>query len=125
MAYHIEVLENTGIIKVTYSGNVSLDERINVIHELCIDYKTPAPFKLLIDTKSITLKLTTTEQLLFATYVVGREELSSALIAVVAISGQVMNKTIVNKSAQLGHQIKVFSAEDAALTWLNTHTVRT
>jgi hypothetical protein len=118
MSYTIEVIKNTEIIRVTLKGIVTLDELINEIHELCVDYKTSTHFRLLVDTRLITQELTPSEQLLFATYITSREELNTAIIAVIVTSNQVMNEIIISKSAQLGHQIKVFTTEAQALDWL-------
>lgn len=119
MTYKIKDVENSDIIKVTYKGDVSLDERISVVHELCIDYKRNTQFKLLIDARLLTSAITPTEQSVFGTYIASREEFLLAKVAVIIDTEHVINKIILEKSLLLGHQIRVFNRENEAIAWLN------
>jgi hypothetical protein len=121
MAARIDSLYDDEIIRVVHSGNVTLEERVNIVHEVCVDYYKPnAKLKVLIDARLVTQNMTETEQVLFGTFIAEKKELKNACVAVVINPGQIVNQTVVNKSTQLGHHIKLFGNESEALLWLKT-----
>ncbi|MDO6446953.1 hypothetical protein Q4493_14360 [Colwellia sp. 1_MG-2023] len=120
MRTKIEVINNSEIIKVVFTGNVTFDDRINVIHELCTDYYPLfTKLRILIDTRQVIKKLTESEQIILGTFVASRIELKEALVAVIVEKNIMLNEQAIKKSSQLGHNIKVFYTEKEALTWLN------
>lgn len=119
MVYKIELIEKTEIIKVTYCGDVSLDDRLNAVHELCRNYHLYKRFKLLIDSTHATEMMTKNEQIIFGRYLTKREEFRGALVATLVSKAQSITKVIVQEAASLGYQITSFHHEEEALSWLN------
>lgn len=120
MPYKIEVLESLKLIKVIYLGDVCLDERLNIIHEICLlSRKLRKNFKILIDARLQKNNMSKTEQEIFGNFVSNVEELKNALVAVIINGNAVTNETAIKISSQLGHQIKTFNDESDAMHWLN------
>lgn len=118
MPFKIEEVQHLGIIKIIYSGVVTLDERVNVVHALCVDYYDSSRLKICIDGRLIEHAISAAEQEVFGAYVASREELKDALVALIVNDGQIMNSGIFEKSSKLGHHIAVFDNENDALRWL-------
>ena len=120
MATKIEVINNSEIIRVVFEGEVTFNDRINVIHEICTDYYPLfTRTRLLIDTREVIKKLTESEQIILGTFAASRAELKDASVAVIIEKNIVVNEHAIKKSSQLGHNIKVFNTEKEALIWLN------
>ncbi|MCF2949508.1 hypothetical protein L0668_15415 [Paraglaciecola aquimarina] len=122
MAYKIEFIESSDLVRVEFSGDATLDDRISVIHKICLDFcnATIAKTKILIDVRLITKLMTENEQKIVGTYVASREELKKAKVAIIATPEQLIHQTAIDTSAQLGHRIQLFSTENQALIWLNS-----
>ncbi|MGJ8691304.1 MAG: STAS/SEC14 domain-containing protein [Thalassotalea sp.] len=124
MASRISIIESLEIIKVLYTGHVSLDERVNILHEICTDYHRKFPqLKVLIDARKVTQAMTQAEQLVFGTYVASRDEMRKALVAVIVNPGQIINDMAISESSKLGHKVNLFNSEDDALAWLASATI--
>lgn len=120
MSYKIEINESIGLVKRTYLDNVSLDERLSIIHEICrLPPKLLKNIKLLIDVRLSRNTMTDTEQEIFGTFVSTVQELKTAIVAVLNDDVQATNKIAINISSKKGHNIKVFNAELEAMKWLN------
>ena len=120
MAVKIENIENSTIIRITHSGKVSLDQRVNVVHQICVDHHNDSTLlKLLIDARLVTNVMTEAEQDVFGSYIASRPELEKAFVAVIANPKQVLNQIVLKKSSLLGHNIMLFEIEAEALEWLN------
>ncbi|MBU2880925.1 hypothetical protein KO525_15800 [Psychrosphaera sp. B3R10] len=123
MPFKIESVRHLGVLKVIYSGAVTLDERINVVHSLCVDHYDSTRFRIYIDARLVDYQLSVAEQEVFGAYIASREEFKDALVAVVVNDGQVKNKNIITKSSKSGQIINIFDNEDDALQWLVSQSV--
>ena len=85
MPHSTEYSGETGIIHIRYLGNVTLDDRLNIINELCVDFRQYLPFKLAINVSALTYQLTQAEQEILGKYIAEREELLDARVAVIPI----------------------------------------
>ncbi|MBU2917571.1 hypothetical protein KO505_06290 [Psychrosphaera sp. F3M07] len=116
----IELIEGTDIIKVSYRGDVTLDERVNCVEQICVEYKAlESCIKILIDAQEVTEVMSEVEQTLFANYIASREELEGARVAVLVKPEQLINNTVIEQATILGHKTKLFNDIYIALNWLN------
>ena len=118
MTYKIKLIEQNKIVAVTYKGNVSLDDRLSAVHELCSNYNTFRTFKLLINSIDASQKMSLNEQIIFGRYLAEREEFQGASVATVTPPTKCINQVIVKEAAELGYQITSFDCEQEAIEWL-------
>lgn len=122
MSHKFEVLDNSEIIKVTYEGAMTLDERLSSVHELCIDFNIFKRFRLLIDVRNITQEMTPLEQVLFGQFIATNDEFNMASVAVLDNIAQPADQVVSKEASKMGYQIKQFDSETKALAWLNNST---
>ncbi|MCW8834688.1 MAG: hypothetical protein OQK09_07440 [Colwellia sp.] len=118
MAHIIEVIENPEIVKVTYKHGVTMEERLNVVHEVCLDFFIATRLKLIIDVRLASQEMSPVEQTIFGKYLASREELNKVKVAIISNQAQNINQVITQESLALGHQIKHFNIEQQAVSWL-------
>lgn len=118
MPHRIKVLKESKIIKITFFGSVSLDERRNTITEMTINYITSFNPKILLDSRNVSNSMSETEQIIWGNYIATREELRSAMVAVVYNVGQSLNTKALKTAQQAGHNVKKFDNENDAMKWL-------
>ncbi|MBL4940721.1 MAG: hypothetical protein JKY81_03560 [Colwellia sp.] len=118
MPHKIEILNKAEMISVIYSGDVTLDERIQTVHELCLDFNMFEKFKLLIDNRKTIQKMTHVEQTVFGRYIASRDEFNKALVAVVSYIEQPCIQEVVKEARKKHYQIQQFYCEKDALNWL-------
>lgn len=116
MPYKIDVLKDSDIIEVTYSGDITLNERIAVVHVLCCEFNLFDRFKLLINSTRTEQKMSLVEQQIFGKFIATKEEFKGALVAVLQTPSM---ETLVDEAQKYGYQIKQFVDYDTALLWLN------
>ena len=98
MTYKIKLIEQNEIVAVTYKGNVSLDDRLSAVHELCSNYNIFKNFKLLINSNGASQKMSVNEQIIFGRYLAEREEFQGASVATVTPPTKCINKVIVKEA---------------------------
>ena len=118
MAHEFEVLSSSEIIRVTYSGDLTLDERIQVVHKLCCDFNIFSRFKLLIDVRNVQQEMTELEQEIFGKFIASKEEFDTALVAVLDKIEAPVDEITINEASKDNYQIKMFNCEKTALSWL-------
>jgi hypothetical protein len=119
MSNKIEILHNLEVIKVTYERNLTLDQRLAVVHELCVDFNIFKRFRLLIDVRNIKQEMTPLEQEIFGKFIASKEEFDMALVAVLDNIQQPVDQIMIHEASKEGYQIKMFGSEEVALAWLN------
>ncbi|MDT0605266.1 hypothetical protein [Thalassotalea castellviae] len=121
MGFKTGMIEGTNIVRIDLVGAVTFDERIQAIHQVCTEhYKVQAKLKILIDARQVSKELTQSEQVILGTYAASREELKNASVAVLVVASQIVHSQAIQKSSELGHEIKLFHTESEALIWLNS-----
>ena len=116
MPYKIDVLEESEIVEVIYSGDITLDERITVVHILCCEFNLFDRFKLLINSTKTKQKMSAVEQEIFGKFIATKEEFKGARVAV--LQPQKM-EILLDEAQKYGYQIRNFVSYDDALNWLN------
>ncbi|WP_158969248.1 hypothetical protein [Paraglaciecola sp. L3A3] len=119
MPHEITVLEGTSIIKITYNDEVSLDERINMITELTLNYITTSHLKILLDARKLVKNMTETEQKLWGKYIASREEFITASVAVLDQINIHINQSSIKMAYLTGQNIQQFHCEETAIDWLS------
>jgi len=117
MPHSIEFSDDSPIITVVYIGEVSLDERLATVLEVC-DRLTPAmTVRLLIDVRLVINTMTKQEQEFFGRYLANKPALKNAQIAV--LSKEVNPNQIINNTACLnGYHLSPFTSKSEAIDWL-------
>lgn len=119
MSHSIVVLDNSEIIKVTHQCIMTLDQRTQVLHELCSDFNFFKRFRLLIDVRNVKQEMSSMEQTVFGKYLTSRTELQTALVAILVNIEQPVDEVINQEAFKDGLEIKQFSNESQAIDWLN------
>lgn len=119
MSYKIEVVKNSEIIRVTYVGTLTLDQRISAVHELCCDFNIFSRFRLLIDVRNIQQEMTVVEQEVFGNFIASKEEFNHASVAVLDNIEHPADQIAGRVAAKLGYRMQQFDREEKALAWLN------
>ncbi|MBA6354193.1 MULTISPECIES: hypothetical protein [unclassified Colwellia] len=122
MSHKIEIIETNKIIKVTYKGVMTLEERLSSVHELCCNFNAFKRFRLLIDVRSIKQEMTNVEQEIFGKYIATKEEFNMASVAVLDNIEKPTDQIVTKEAAEMGYQIKKFNSEKEALAWLENQT---
>ena len=118
MSHKVEVIQKLEIIKVIYEGGLTLDQRLASVHELCCDFNIFKRFRLLIDVRGIKQEMTSLEQEIFGRYIATKEEFNMASVAVLDNIDNPADQIVSKEASKMGYQIKQFSSEEKALTWL-------
>ena len=119
MSYKIEVLENSEIIKVTHECAVTLEQRSLILNELCCDFNLFKRFKLVIDVRNVKKEMSSIEQAIFGQYISSRNELKTALVAILVNITQPVDEVLSNEAFKHGLEIEQFDNEEKAIAWLN------
>lgn len=120
MAHIIEELKQSKIVKVTYQDGVTMEERLYVVHEICLDYLISSKLKLMIDVRSASQEMTLLEQNIFGQYLASREDFKMAKVAIISDKARNINEVITKESSVLGHEIKHFINEKQAISWFDS-----
>lgn len=119
MAYKIEVMSALKIIRVTYSGDLTFNDRIQAVHILCCEFNIFDRFKLLIDVRRVNQEMTSLEQEIFGKFIASKEEFNQAKVAVVDNILEPVDQIMIREALKDDYQIKMFDNEKEALSWLN------
>ena len=119
MSHIIEILENSEIIKITHKRIMTIDQRTQVLHELCSDFNLFKRFRLLIDVRFVKQEMTDIEQVIFGKYISSRSELKTAVVAILVNIEQPIDEVINQEASKEGLTIKQFGNEEQAIEWLS------
>lgn len=125
MSHTIDILKESGVIEITYINEVSLDERLCVVHELSME---PLPLRVLIDVRNAQQAMTELEQEIFGTYLTSLEEFNTARVAILNNRKQSINNIIIKKASEnseSSYLTKNFESKQSALYWLKIDTKQT
>ena len=118
MPHKITVDQHAGITRVEYYGEVSLDERVNVAHQLSLECKVHGRYRFLIDIRKITNTLSSNEQVVFGKFISSRSEFAMAKTAIVRNPQQAFNQILVKAATEHLFEHKVFCDSKDAENWL-------
>jgi len=118
MAYKIQSKPSSNIVTVTYQGKVSLDTRLQVVEEVCRNYRDLKPFKILVDVEGLEMDLLLSEQEAFGEYLSNHYDLRSARVAVLHEPSFNPNMVIDVKAFSNGYRLAQFSSRVRAEQWL-------
>jgi hypothetical protein len=107
------------IITVKFDGEVNLEERKKAVDEVCDLVNLDEPVNLLIDVRTIIMKMSKDEQIYFGKYLASKNELAKAKVAVVHVPANNPNQLINTVAYMEGYQVVDFDSEYYANEWLN------
>ena len=117
-AFQITYDDKDEILLLTYSGCVSLQDKLNAVDELCEMSAPLKQLKILVDVRKATLNLSIGEQEDFGSYLAGLKSLKHAKTAVVHSPEYNPNFLIDAIAFNKGFFIAQFTSYSEALDWL-------
>jgi len=118
MAYTIDLNESLGIVNVVYSGKVSLDMRMQAVHQVCSSYSHLKPLKILVDVRGLIMDLSFDEQQAFGKSLANNPVLTDARVAVLHKPDFNPNAIIDDSAFNNGYMLAQFSSQADAELWL-------
>jgi len=118
MPHTIERIQQDKVISVSYTGGLTLTERMAAVNEVCDMLTDDVNVLMLIDVRQVENKMSTKEQEFFGEYLANKPEFKRAKIAVLSKPDHNPN-TIINNTAYLnGYHIVPFTCRSEAIYWL-------
>ena len=124
MSYVIHMDESLGIVNVTYTGTVSLHNRMQAVERVCRNYSHLQPLKILVDVRELVMDLSIEEQQAFGKYLASHPGLTNARVAVLHKSDFNPNVVIDDSAYNDGYMLAQFSSLADAESWLSIVTKR-
>lgn len=119
MPYRIRVEKELKFIYVSYAGYVSLNNRMDALTELFVEYSEVVnDFNYLFDVRQLENVLKPIEQEIFGQYIASRAEFKNAKQAILKRAEQRINEELMNIASGGGMVYKVFTSEPEAISWL-------
>ena len=119
MSYVIHKDEALGIVNVTYTGTVSLHNRMQAVERVCRNYSHLKPLKILVDVRELIMDLSIEEQQAFGKHLANHPGLTNAKVAVLHKSDFNPNVVIDNSAFSNGYMLAQFSSLTDAESWLS------
>ena len=119
MSYVIHMDESLGIVNVTYSGTVSLHNRMQAVERVCRNYGHLQLLKILVDVRELVMDLSIEEQQAFGKYLASHPGLTNARVAVVHKPDFNPNVVIDDSAYNDGYMLAQFSSLTDAELWLS------
>jgi hypothetical protein len=116
--YKINFVESINIIHVIYSGQVSLDDRVQAVNDVCNTYLALKPLKILVNVSDLVMGLSLQEQHRFGEYLASHPGLLNAKVAVVHKPDYNPNLLIDTCAFNNGYRLAEFNQVKEAELWL-------
>lgn len=118
MAHLFEYDDKIKVTKLVYLSEITLDQRISIVTELCELIRRNGSQKILIDAQRLETSMSPVEQEIWGNFVCNLEEIKTAWVAVVYKESREINTTSIEQSIKAGHKVKKFYHCDEAKDWL-------
>ena len=118
MSYVIHKDEALGIVNVTYTGTVSLHNRMQAVERVCRNYSHLHPLKILVDVRELVMDLSFDEQQAFGKQLANNPALTNARVAVLHKPDFNPNAIIDDSAFNNGYMLAQFISPDDAELWL-------
>ena len=118
MAYKIDLNELLNIVNVVYSGNVSLDMRMQAVEQVCSNLGHLKPLNILVDVRGLVMGLSFEEQQDFGKHLATNPALTDARVAVLHEPDFNPNAIIDDSAFNNGYMLAQFSSQADAELWL-------
>jgi hypothetical protein len=118
MTYTVRFDENLEIVYVIYSGEVSLDERMQAVKEVCTTYAEFMPLKILVDVRDLVIQMSFREQRSFGEFLSVYSGLMNARVAVLHKPSHNPNVLIDTIAFNNGYKLAEFNETADAEGWL-------
>ena len=119
MSYVIHMDESLNIVNVTYTGTVSLHDRMQAVERVCRNYSHLQPLKILVDVRELVMDLSIEEQQAFGKHLANHPGLTNARVAVLHKSDFNPNVVIDDSACDDGYMLAQFSSRTDAELWLS------
>ena len=119
MSYVIHLDESRNIVNVTYTGTVSLHNRMQAVERVCRNYSHLQPLKILVDVRELVMDLSIEEQQTFGKHLANHPGLTNARIAELHKSDFNPNVVIDDTAYSDGYMLVQFSSLTDAELWLS------
>ena len=119
MSYVIHKDVALGIVTVTYTGAVSLHNRMQAVERVCRNYSHLKPLKILVDVRELVMDLSIEEQQAFGKHLAKHPGLTNARVAVLHKSDFNPNVEIDKIAFSNGYMLAQFSSLNDAEKWLS------
>lgn len=118
MSYTVDLNEPLEIVNVVYSGNVSLDMRMQAVEQVCNNHSHLKPLKILVDVRGLVMDLSFDEQQAFGEHLANHPGLINARVAVLHKPDFNPNAIIDDSAFNNGYMLAQFSSPTDAELWL-------
>lgn len=119
MSYIIHLDESLNIVNVTYTGTVSLHNRMQAVERVCRNYSHLRPLKILVDVRELVMDLSIEEQQAFGKHLAHHPGLTHARVAVLHKPDFNPNVVIDDSAYNDGYMLAQFSSLTDAELWLS------
>ena len=110
--------EALNIVNVTYTGTVSLHNRMQAVERVCRNYSQLRPLKILVDVRELVMDLSVEEQREFGKHLASHPGLTNARVAVLHKHDYNPNVVIDDAAFSNGYLLAQFSSRSDAELWL-------
>jgi len=111
--------ESLNIVNVTYTGTVSLHNRMQAVERVCRNYSHLQPLKILVDVRELVMDLPIEQQQAFGKHLANHPELTNARVAVLHKPDFNPNVEIDHIAYNDGYMLAQFSSLIDAESWLS------
>ena len=119
MSYVIWIDHSQNIVTVTYTGTVSLHNRLQAVERVCRNYSHLQPLKILVDVRELVMDLSIEEQKEFGKHLAEHPGLANARVAVLHKPDFNPNVVIDDSAFNHGYVLAQFSSRTDAELWLS------
>ena len=118
MSYVIHMDDSLNIVNVTYTGTVSLHDRMQAVERVCRNYSHLQPLKILVDVRELVMDLSSEKQQVFGKHLANHPGLTYARVAVLHKPDFNPNAVIDDSAHNDGYMLAQFSSRTDAELWL-------
>ena len=119
MSYVIHLDDPLNIVTVTYTGTVTLHNRMQAVERVCRNYSHLKPLKILVDVRELVMDLSIEDQQAFGKHLANHPGLANARVAVLHKSDFNPNVVIDDSAYNEGYVLAQFSSRADAELWLS------
>jgi hypothetical protein len=112
--------ESLNIVNVTYTGTVSLHNRMQAVERVCRNYGHLQPLKILVDVRELVMDLSIEEQQEFGKHLANHPRLANARVAVLHKTDLNPNVVIDDSACNEGYMLAQFTSLTDAELWLTS-----
>lgn len=118
MPYSIDLNDVSGVVRVAYSGDVTLAERQQAVVDVCMNYAHLRPLKILVDVSELRMTMSLDQQKVFGEFLASQTDLADARVAVLHNKGGNPNIVVDLVAFNNGYRLAQFHSLTAAAQWL-------